>query len=170
MNLTPRQLQIVKGIAMGKTVKEIALRIGISSKTVEYHFGKVCSLLRIGGVRNVNLTRWAIRAGVVSACLAALLAFGGVATGPTQVTLAWNPQSGVDTFYLYTSTNAALPLNQWTPLTNAPGTATNLVVIMTPGQQFFFLTASNLWGESGPSNTANTPPVPTGQTNLVIHR
>jgi DNA-binding NarL/FixJ family response regulator len=35
--LTPRQIEVLKGIASGVTTKEIAHRLGVSVKTVETH-------------------------------------------------------------------------------------------------------------------------------------
>jgi hypothetical protein len=99
-----------------------------------------------------------------------LLAVAFSSVGPQPITLAWNPQPAVDVFVLYSSTNAALPLNQWQPWTNAPGTDPTVTVQMQPGAMFFFVTASNIWGESGPSNVTNTPVAPVSITNLNIHR
>lgn len=115
-------------------------------------------------------------------CAAAALLHAGVASGPTSVTLAWNPQPQLDSnavFNLYGSTNVSLPVSQWMYLTSAPAATvsgtnswptTNLTVTMTPGVFFFYLTASNFWGESGPSNQAGTPAVPVTVTNVNIHR
>lgn len=100
---------------------------------------------------------------------------GAIPTGPTSVTLAWDPEPGIDVLKIYASTNVSAPVNTWTVLTNIPGVvsnsypATNVQVVIQPGQMFFYITASNLWGETGPSNITNSPVVPVA-TNLVIHR
>lgn len=115
-------------------------------------------------------------------CICIVSARAGVASGPTPVTLGWNPQPQLDSnavFKLYGSTNVSLPVTQWTYLTSAPAVTvsgtnswptTNLVVTMTPGMFFFYLTASNFWGESGPSNGTSTPAVPGTVTGDIIHR
>jgi hypothetical protein len=101
-----------------------------------------------------------------------------IPTGPTSLTLAWDPEPGIDTFKLYASSSLQVPLASWVLLTNVPGTvvsatnsypATNAQIVVLPGSMFYYLTASNLWGETGPSNITNTPPIPVA-TNLNLHR
>lgn len=62
--LTPRQLEILKFIAAGKSNKQIAAALGIGTKTVETHRSQLMDRLRIHNV--VELVRFAIRAGLVS--------------------------------------------------------------------------------------------------------
>lgn len=63
--LTPRELEVVKLIAEGFTSDEIAEALIISSKTVDRHRANVLEKL---GMRNrVELTRYAIRRGLVEA-------------------------------------------------------------------------------------------------------
>lgn len=92
-----------------------------------------------------------------------------IPAGPTPVTLEWDSKPGVATFKLYSSTDLAIPLANWTLLTNVPGTQTNVTIQMNPGAMWFYLTASNFWGETGPSNITNTPVVPAA-TNLAIRK
>ncbi len=56
-------------------------------------------------------------------------------------------------FNVYFSTNISTPSTNWTVITNVPAT-TNVVVPIAPGNNFWFVTATNEWGESIPSNTA----------------
>jgi DNA-binding NarL/FixJ family response regulator len=61
--LTPRERQVLVGVAKGHTNREIALQLGISHRTVETHRE---SLMRKLGVRTVaGLTRLALEAGLV---------------------------------------------------------------------------------------------------------
>jgi DNA-binding NarL/FixJ family response regulator len=61
--LTARERQVLVGVASGHTNREIALRLGISHRTVESHRE---SLMRKLGVRTVaGLTRLALEAGLV---------------------------------------------------------------------------------------------------------
>jgi DNA-binding NarL/FixJ family response regulator len=63
--LTPRELEVVKLIAEGHTSEEIAVELVLSRKTVERHRANVLDKL---GMRNrVDLTRYAIRRGLVEA-------------------------------------------------------------------------------------------------------
>lgn len=62
--LTPRQLQVLRGIAAGKTTKAIARSLGISAKTVETHRSLLMERLSIRDV--AGLVRYALRLGLVS--------------------------------------------------------------------------------------------------------
>jgi DNA-binding NarL/FixJ family response regulator len=62
--LTPRQLQVLRGIAAGKTTKAIARNLGISVKTVETHRSLLMERLSIRDV--AGLVRYALRLGLVS--------------------------------------------------------------------------------------------------------
>ena len=62
--LTPRQLQVLRGIAAGKTTKAIARYLGISVKTVETHRSLLMERLSIRDV--AGLVRYALRLGLVS--------------------------------------------------------------------------------------------------------
>jgi DNA-binding NarL/FixJ family response regulator len=61
--LTPRELEVLKLIAEGKTSKEIAQLLVISIKTVERHRADI--LHRLGMRDRVDLTRYAIRRGLI---------------------------------------------------------------------------------------------------------
>ncbi len=63
--LTPRQRQVTQLVAEGLNTKEIAHRLGLSSKTVEGHRVQAMERLGIGNV--AGLTRYAIRAGLIAA-------------------------------------------------------------------------------------------------------
>lgn len=61
--LTPRQREVLKGIAEGRSTKEIAFSLGLSVKTVETHRAQVMERL---GIRDVaGLVRYAMRTGLV---------------------------------------------------------------------------------------------------------
>lgn len=61
--LSPRQTQVLKLIAEGKTSKQAALELAISVKTVESHRA---ALMRRTGVRDVaGLVRYAVKVGLV---------------------------------------------------------------------------------------------------------
>ncbi|GEM_PF-6173665 len=63
--LTPRQREVLKLIAEGRSTKEIAYALQLSVKTVETHRAQVMERL---GIRDVaGLVRYTIRAGIVSA-------------------------------------------------------------------------------------------------------
>jgi DNA-binding NarL/FixJ family response regulator len=63
--LTPRELEVLKLIAEGKTSKEIAQTLVLSIKTVERHRADI--LRRLGMRDRVELTRYAIRRGLIEA-------------------------------------------------------------------------------------------------------
>ena len=61
--LTPRQREVLKGIAEGRSTKRIAADLGLSVKTVETHRAQIMERL---GIRDVaGLVRYAMRTGLV---------------------------------------------------------------------------------------------------------
>lgn len=84
------------------------------------------------------------------------------------ITLLWdaNPESdNVQAYYVWQTTNVSVPFAQ---VTNA---ATNGITFdRVPGRYFFYVTASNFWGMSAPSNITNTPTVASNVTTLKIQR
>ena len=61
--LTPRQREVLKRIAEGRSTKEIAFELSLSVKTVETHRAQIMERL---GIRDVaGLVRYAMRAGLV---------------------------------------------------------------------------------------------------------
>ena len=61
--LTPRQREVLKRIAEGRSTKEIAFELGLSVKTVETHRAQIMERL---GIRDVpGLVRYALRTGLV---------------------------------------------------------------------------------------------------------
>lgn len=71
-------------------------------------------------------------------------------------------------FVVHYSTNLNLILTNW-PVVITTYT-TNVDFDINPGAYFFYVTASNFWGEvSPPSNVVNTPAVPlnTGNTRII---
>jgi DNA-binding NarL/FixJ family response regulator len=61
--LTPRQLEVLRLVAVGHTTRDIARRLKLSAKTVESHRGEVMKRLAIHDV--VALVRYAMRVGLV---------------------------------------------------------------------------------------------------------
>jgi DNA-binding NarL/FixJ family response regulator len=63
-SLTPRQIEIVVLICKGLQIKEMAWKLGISPKTVEYHRQQVSE--RLGLTTTASVVRYAIRAGLIN--------------------------------------------------------------------------------------------------------
>ena len=63
--LSSRQREVLRGIAAGSSMKELAVRLGISVKTVETHRSQL--MKRVGTRRVAELVRYAIRSGVIPA-------------------------------------------------------------------------------------------------------
>lgn len=61
--LTPRQREILDQLAQGRSAKEIAAKLGISPRTVEFHKYKMMELL--GASNAIELVRVAIKHGIV---------------------------------------------------------------------------------------------------------
>lgn len=69
--LTPRQVQILTLLAQGRSSRQIASELGLSSKTVDVHRGRIMSRLELDDV--ASLTRYALRQGLLP---------GGIGGGP----------------------------------------------------------------------------------------
>lgn len=61
-NITPREREILKLIADGKNIKEIAFQLGVSNKTIENHRQAIMQKLNLFSV--AELTKYAIRHGL----------------------------------------------------------------------------------------------------------
>lgn len=62
-SLTPRELEVLKLICEGLSIKEIASQLYRSPKTIEGHRGNLAKKLGLND--RVKIVRWAIREGVV---------------------------------------------------------------------------------------------------------
>jgi len=61
--LTPRERQVLQLIAEGKSTKEVAVVLGVSTKTAESHRGRIMEKLNTHGT--AALVRYAIRRGII---------------------------------------------------------------------------------------------------------
>ena len=110
-----------------------------------------------------------------------------IAPVPVTVVLLFDyPTNEVDTnivFILHGTTNATTPIQQWpvdATLSVAPFWSNGVVNVpiqgdhfvfsvsqpTLPGIKFWYVTASNFWGESFPSNVLAMPPAPRSDVNL----
>lgn len=62
--LTPREREVLQLLAEGKSVKEIALTLGVSHKTIETHREQIMKKLKIYSI--AKLTKYAVREGLTS--------------------------------------------------------------------------------------------------------
>lgn len=62
--LTERQLDILKQLATGMSSKEIAFKLGLSSKTVDVHRARIMERLQLGDV--VSLSLYCVRQGLIN--------------------------------------------------------------------------------------------------------
>jgi DNA-binding NarL/FixJ family response regulator len=65
VRLTPRQREVLQLVAEGRSRKEIAARLGISVKTVEFH--KAALMRKLNFETTSDFTRYAIRFGIITA-------------------------------------------------------------------------------------------------------
>jgi DNA-binding NarL/FixJ family response regulator len=62
--LSPRELEVLRGVAAGQTNKAIALKLGISEHTVKFHLGG--AMTKLGAVSRAEALASAIRQGLLS--------------------------------------------------------------------------------------------------------
>ncbi len=62
--LSPRELEVLKALAMGHSNAEYAARVGISVKTVDTH--RLHMLAKLELKNNIEMARFAVRHGIVS--------------------------------------------------------------------------------------------------------
>lgn len=97
----------------------------------------------------------------------------GAQFNPTPiVTLHWSyPTNELSTnllFRVWHSTSVAAP-RPWQNITNVVGTNLQVTInVQTCGFHAFYLSASNFWGDSDPSEVATTPPLPVATNRLWI--
>lgn len=105
----------------------------------------------------------------IAALLAGAAVLHGAIISPQNITLHWTyPPSEVTpdlSFRLYTASVLGGP---WTVLKTIPGTNTQTTISVIPAKAFYYLTASNFWGESDPSTVAGTPAPPVSGGTLSI--
>ena len=166
--MTQTQQQILTRIANGRPIKAIAKDMNLSQKTVDYHWGKLKSLL---GVKNhVEAAHYAIARKLVPLMFSMAL-LTAHAQGAT-VNLAWDasPSPGVTNYVLYVSTNSlpqgitnALRLSVGTNLT-ASATFTNTATVN------FAVTAQAGGLESDLSNIliAQVPAAPANMRTVAL--
>jgi len=97
----------------------------------------------------------------------ALPAFGQIRT---NVTLFWDyrwPDVTNTEFRVYHTTNASSP-KPWPFYRAIPVGVTNADVAVMVNQQYFYVTATNLLGESDPSNIALCPAPPRSDSTLRV--
>ncbi len=91
-----------------------------------------------------------MRSTILSCLVLIAILLAGITTASAgTVTLEWGAVSGADGYHVYTD--------------NAKGpavTGTTSTVTVPAGEHSFYVTAFNGWGESAPSNTVKTPPLP----------
>ncbi len=102
--------------------------------------------------------------------LLCLTAFASLeAQAVTSVTLAWNANVSTDNITKYTvyqATGAAS--TTFVKVADVTVGTTYVVANLTPGVYKFYVTASNVWGESVAGNTVTTPAPASPPTNLRL--
>jgi hypothetical protein len=102
--------------------------------------------------------------------LLSLLAMPAFGQTRTNVTLVWDyfwPDVTNTEFRVYQTTNASSP-KPWQFHRTVPAGVTNVNVAVMASQQYFYITATNLLGESDPSNIALCPSPPRSDTTLRV--
>lgn len=67
IRLTTRQREVVKRVASGLTIKQVALELNIAHQTVEYHWTRARNKI---GFRDVaRVTQWALKHHLIDFCV-----------------------------------------------------------------------------------------------------
>lgn len=107
----------------------------------------------------MNMRKILLIVGLAGLAVASVV-FAAGPGGPKPVRLAWDYwDDSAEVFKIYSHTNLEAPLTNWVVLTNVAGTNRECAVIIEAGRRFFVCTASNYWGESGPSDWTGLPAV-----------
>lgn len=118
----------------------------------------------------MNCIRGLFNGLIATAIAAAIIVLAAWLCAGADVTLEWNGSPSVEEvkgYAIWHATNIAGP---WERITNSIGTETNATVNVPVGVHFFFVTATNFWGESEPSNIAWTPPKASAIEKVKIER
>jgi predicted phage tail protein len=102
----------------------------------------------------------------MSLALLAILALASLAWA-ASVTLQWDPNGAADQVLRYTVYQSTdnVTFAKVADTTGISYTVENL----SPAKYYFRVTATNAWGESGPSNTVSTPPgLPQAPNNIKL--
>jgi hypothetical protein len=95
---------------------------------------------------------------VVCISLMTSVAPAAVVAPAPKITLSWNyPADRLSadlTFKIYHSTDLAVPMKDWTVVTNVVGTSLSAKLPMAPGPHFFTVTAADSSGESDFATTS----------------
>lgn len=117
--------------------------------------------------------------------LGCLSGYGQTLPNPAPVVLEFEySTNGIvatnSVYKLYSSPDLSVPLLSWTLVATVTGTNFSAVNgsqytyrvtnFIAPGERYYYVTASNFWLESLPSNVTLTPPVHTNNTNLKIKK
>jgi len=62
--LTPREMEVLQLLAEGKSMKQIALSLSLSIKTIESHRTRIMQKIDVSNI--ADLTKYAIREGIIS--------------------------------------------------------------------------------------------------------
>lgn len=87
------------------------------------------------------------------------------------LTLAWDPNPSDQQVIVYNIYGATTVTGVWTLQAIVSGTLSNYTLqVDNSHPAFFYVTASNFWGESNPSNITNSPSVTSKVQNPQLHK
>lgn len=88
---------------------------------------------------------------------------------PLSLVWDWEGPVQEQNFYIHMSTDPFLPLSNWPAIAFVQAT-NRYRLTPTNVKAFFYVTATNMWGESDPSNPVTVSSAPRGPTVLRIER
>lgn len=150
--MTPTQEQVLRKIAVGQPIKAIGDDLGLSPKTIEYHWGKLKVILGINGpaeAAHYAIARKLVPLRFVLALVLPLLA--AMSARASMVNLAWDasPDVGVTNYVIYMGTNTLTATNLATAIKFSAGTnLTARITFSTYGTTSFTCAAQANGAES----------------------
>lgn len=169
MKLTPRELDLVKGVVAGKSNKEIGSDLHLAEGTIKEYMNKLFRKLNLNTRTKVAV--WGVKTlGLL--LLVVITLFGQSLPGQTShsATLTWTDTANPvgTTYSVYRATGLCSGTPTFSKLATAVASKTYLDSTVSPGNYCYQVTATFSGVESAPSNSAAAAVPSFAPTTLAV--